>query len=81
VWKIQDFSATHILREINLNLGHFEAPKSAILAIVAALNVLVFGIFFDMFKCEIPKNQNSKASKVVKMAVFELLKSAKIDFT
>ena len=28
IWKIQDFSATQILREINL--GHFEAPKTTI---------------------------------------------------
>ena len=26
IWKFQDFSATQILREINL--GHFEAPKT-----------------------------------------------------
>ena len=29
MWKFQDFSATHILREINF--GHFEALKTAIL--------------------------------------------------
>ena len=30
-WKFQDFSATQILREINS--GHFEAPKTAILTL------------------------------------------------
>ena len=34
--KFQDFSATQILREINF--GHFEAPKTATLTILAALN-------------------------------------------
>ena len=32
----QDFSATNMLREINF--GHFEAPNSAILTILAAPN-------------------------------------------
>ena len=36
MWKFQDFSATHILREINF--GHFEASKTAILTIWAILN-------------------------------------------
>jgi len=49
VWKFQDFFATQILREINF--GHFEALKIVILAILAAL-------IFDIFKLEIPKNQN-----------------------
>ena len=31
MWKFQDFSATQILREINF--GHFEGPKIAILTI------------------------------------------------
>ena len=51
--KIQDFSATQILREINF--GHFEAPKTAILTIWAALNFEFVGIF-DIFKCEMFQN-------------------------
>ena len=35
VWKLKDFSANQILREINF--GPFEEPKSAILTILAAL--------------------------------------------
>ena len=31
MWNFQDFSANQILREINF--GHFEAPKTAILTI------------------------------------------------
>ena len=48
--KVQDFSATQILREINF--GHFEVPKTAILTILAPLNYELLGIS-DVFKCEI----------------------------
>ena len=40
-WKFQDFSASQILREINF--GYFEAPKTAILTICAALNFEFLG--------------------------------------
>ena len=46
----QDFSAIQILREINF--GHFEGPKSAILTIWAALNI-EFLETFNIFRCEI----------------------------
>ena len=36
LWKLQDFFVTQIFRENNF--GHFEAPKTAILTIWAALN-------------------------------------------
>ena len=36
---------------------------------------------FDIFKCEMFQNSNFKAVKIVKTAVFDLLKSAKIDLT
>ena len=72
------FVATQSLREINF--GHFEAPKTAILTIWADLNFKFLDIF-DIFNREIPKKSRIKASKIVKMAVFDLLKSAKIDFT
>ena len=45
MWKFQDFSATHILREINF--GCCEAKKTAILTIRAALN-LEFLATFDI---------------------------------
>ena len=60
--------------------GHFEAPEMGTLTILAALN-FEFLDNFDIFKCEISKNQKFKAPKIVKMAVFDHLKSAKIDFT
>ena len=42
--------ATQILREINF--GHFEAPKTAIKTIWAALNFEILATL-DIFKCEI----------------------------
>ena len=50
MWKFQDISVTQILCEINF--GHLEAPKPAILTIWAALNFEFLGIC-DIFKCEI----------------------------
>ena len=49
------FTATQILREINFD--HIEAHKIAILTILAALN-FEFLKSFDIFMCEITKNQN-----------------------
>ena len=36
VWTFQNFAATQILREINF--GHFKAPKTAVLNVLADLN-------------------------------------------
>ena len=77
----RDFSATQILREINF--GHFEAPKTAILTIWVALNFEFLGNF-DIIKFEIflkMLKSKFKSFKIVKTAVFDPLKSAKIDFT
>ena len=52
VWKLQNFSATEILREINF--GHVEVSKTAIWTIYPALNFEFLAIF-DIFKREIPK--------------------------
>ena len=78
MWKFQDIFATQILHEIDFD--HFEALKIAILTFWAALNSEFFG-FFDIFKREIFPKSKFKASKIVKMAIFDLLKSAKIDLT
>ena len=48
--EIEDFSATQILCEINV--GHFEAPKTAIFTIRAALN-FEFLATLVILKCEI----------------------------
>ena len=76
--KFQDVSATRILREITL--GHLEAPKTAILSILAGLNFEFLGNH-NIFKYDIFQKTKFKASKIVKTAVFDRLKSAKIDFT
>ena len=49
MWKFHDNFATQNLREINF--GHFEAPKIAILTISAAVNFEFVGIF-DIVKPE-----------------------------
>ena len=51
VLKFKNFAATQILREINF--GHFEALKTAILTILAVLNL-------------ISKNHNPRHSKLPK---------------
>ena len=78
VWKFQNFTATHILREINF--GHIEVPKTAILNILAALNFEFLEII-DIFKGEISQKSIFKAPKILKISVFDLLKSSHIDFT
>ena len=52
MWKFLDFSAFQKLYEVNF--GHFEAPKTAILTILAALNLEILDIF-DIVKCETAK--------------------------
>ena len=49
--KVQDFSATQILREINF--GDFEAHKHCHCNYMSKSEFLDI---FDIFKCEIPKN-------------------------
>ena len=78
MWKIQDFSVTQILCEINF--GHFEAPKSANLTNSAARNFEFLGIF-DIVKCDIFPKIKIQCLKNCETTVYDLLKSAKLDFT
>ena len=78
MWKFHDYFATQILREIIF--GHFEASKTAILTVCAALN-FEFLVIFDIIRCEFFPKIKIKASKTVKMVVFDLLKSVQIAFT
>ena len=78
MWKFQDFSCTQILREINF--GYFDVQKVPFLPF-EQLQTLQFLGTFDIVKYEIFQKLKFKASKIVKMAVFDLLKSAKIDLT
>ena len=50
VWKIQYFSTTQLLCEINF--GHFEASKTTFLIISAVLEIEFLGIL-DIFRCKI----------------------------
>ena len=67
MWKFQNLPATQILREINF--GNFEARRIVTLTILETLN-LDFWDFFDIFKLEVPKNQNSKPQKLLKWQFF-----------
>ena len=78
MWNFQDFSANQILREINF--GHFEAPKTAILTIWVAMNFKFLGTY-DIFKCETFPKIKIQHLKIVKTAFFDLLILTKIDFT
>ena len=78
MWKIQDFSATPTLLEFNF--GHFEAQKTAILTIRAAMNFEFLGNF-NISSVNFFQRSKFKASKMIKMAIFDFLKSAKIDFS
>ena len=73
--KFQDISATQILREINFD--NLKAPKTAILTIWVVVNFE----FLEISSVRLFQKSKFKASKNVKMADFNLLKSAKIDLT
>ena len=49
----------------------------SIVTVLEALHFKFLGIF-DIFKCEIHKKSNQKPLKMLKMAVFDTLKSAKM---
>ena len=67
MWKFQDIYPTHILREINF--GHFEAQKTAILTIWAGLNFEFLGTF-DTFKCDIFLKIKIQSFQKCKYAIF-----------
>ena len=81
IWIFQcekDFSNSQILREIKF--GYFVDPKTAIWTILPNINFELLDIltFSNMRSCQ---TSNFKVSKIVEMAGFSLLKSAKINFT
>jgi len=69
MWKFQDLFATQIIFKINF--GHFEAPKTAFLTIWETLNFEILATI-DIF---------NEKYEIVEPAVFDFLKSVKIDFT
>ena len=60
VWRFQDFSVTQIIREINF--GESRNSKTAIVAILRALNLVIL----INFKCKFHRNQNSEPLNVLK---------------
>ena len=70
--NLYKFSATKILREINF--GWF---RITILSIFRGLEVCYFSNS-PIFKCEICQKLTLKASKFLQIAIFDLLKSAKM---
>ena len=61
-------------------LANFRRSNPAILMILKALNFDVLKHFTIVNVKKIPQNGKFGAAKMVKMAVFDLLKLAKIDF-
>ena len=59
VWRFQDFSVTQIIREINF--GESRNSKTAIVAILRALNLVIL----INFKCKFHRNQNSEPLNVL----------------
>ena len=76
MWKFQDFSITQILREINFEDSRM--AKTAIFAILRAVNFVQMVNFSLKKSTKIHKNQNSESLNVVKMADFVLQKSSKL---
>ena len=76
VWKFHDFSVTQILREINF--GASRNFKTGVFAILEALNFVNLVTFSMPKTAKIHKNQNSEASKCVKIAYFALLEPPKL---
>ena len=75
--KLQDFSATRILREITF--GHFEAPKTAIaLWLFERLCILNFWIFLTFSRVKFPRYQNSKPPKLLKWQFWTLWAQPKL---
>ena len=75
---MHDFPVIQILREINF--VESRRSKNAVFANLVAQNLV------DLVNCSIQKVQNLiktkfRAFKMVNMAVFDLQKSSKIDFT
>ena len=68
-WKFENFSATQISHEINID--NFRVLKIALLTISRRSE-------FDFGKFQFSAKLKFKASKTVKTAIFELLKSSNL---
>ena len=75
MWKLQNFSVTLILREINF--GDSKSAKYAILSQLEALN-FDFYDFVHFLKVENYQINKMRAFEIAKMAVFLLPQSLKL---
>ena len=76
--NFQNFSVIQILREINF--GHSRSYKTAVLAILGALN-FAYLVNFSLHKVQKFLKINigeSRSSKTATFAIFEAMKSAKV---
>ena len=78
VWKFSKFPTIQILREISFSW--FQNVKNYQSSNCGGFELWFLGIF-NIFNCELFQKPNFKASKIANSAVFDLLKSAQIDFT
>ena len=76
--KFEDYSATHVLREIKLT--NFGVSKTAILTVWEAEILAILGITFKEKKKNCLKNKNSVAAKWSKLQ-FSAPEIAYLDFT
>ena len=67
VWKFHDFSIPQILREINF--WDSKSAKTAIFAILGAVNLFCFGKNLLSKYVKIHKNQNSEALNMLKRQI------------
>ena len=92
VWKVQDFSASQILREINF--GHFEVPRTAILNFLSALSFHPYLLELQFLHSKISQNWfHVKLTKVgksvhfhtvqiwLKLEFWQIFSGFEIDFT
>ena len=77
MWKFHDFIVTQILREINFE--DCSSAKSAIFAILGAVNFENLVNFCLQKSAAIYKSQNSEPLNVLKMAYFALVESPKLN--
>ena len=75
VWKILDFSVTHIFREINFK--EFKCPKTDIFTLLRG-SEFDFHEFLNFLKAEFYPNLEFRAPKIEQKADFELLHPPKL---
>ena len=78
MWKFQNFSITHILREINF--GESRSAKSAVLTHLEVLNFDSYKIL-HFLKAELGKLAKFIAPKIAKKGTYRTFRFTKIDFT